>query len=85
MLVIGDCRQQLRTKNAIFEKKMIKKYPKLSPKFIFLYPAYNLRNNEIGATLGLSQLKSIDYNNKIRVKNDMLTLLWYLLDLLLLH
>ena len=32
--------------NKYFEKKMIKKYPKLSPKFIFLYPGYNLRNNE---------------------------------------
>jgi len=52
-----------------YEKKMIFKYPKLSPKFIFLYPAYNFRNNEIGATIGLSQLKSLDKNNKIRKRN----------------
>ena len=52
-----------------FEKKIINKYPKLSPKFIFLYPAYNFRNNEIGAAIGLSQLKSLDKNNKIRKKN----------------
>ena len=51
------------------EKKIISKYPKLSPKFIFLYPAYNFRNNEIGAALGLSQLKSLDKNNRIRKKN----------------
>ena len=51
------------------ERKIISKYPKLSPKFIFLYPAYNFRNNEIGGALGLSQLKSLDKNNNIRKKN----------------
>ncbi len=51
------------------EKKIISKHKKLSPKFIFLYPAYNFRNNEIGATIGLNQLKSLDYNNKIRKRN----------------
>jgi len=55
--------------NTKFEKSMIKKYPELSPKFIFLYPAYNVRNNEISAVIGLSQLKRLDANNKIRVKN----------------
>ena len=51
------------------EKKIINRYNRLSPKFIFLYPAYNFRNNEIGATIGLSQLKSLDKNNKIRRRN----------------
>ena len=51
------------------EKKIIKMYPKLSPKFIFLHPAYNFRNNEIGAVIGLNQLKSLNNNNKIRKKN----------------
>jgi CDP-6-deoxy-D-xylo-4-hexulose-3-dehydrase len=55
--------------NPKFEKSMIKKYPELSPKFIFLYPAYNFRNNEISAVIGLSQLKRLDANNKIRIKN----------------
>jgi CDP-6-deoxy-D-xylo-4-hexulose-3-dehydrase len=55
--------------NPKFEKSMIKKYPELSPKFIFLYPAYNFRNNEISAVNGLSQLKRLDTNNKIRIKN----------------
>tara|TARA_Y100000590_G_scaffold363795_1_gene421664 strand:- start:16420 stop:17598 length:1179 start_codon:yes stop_codon:yes gene_type:complete len=55
--------------NPIFEKKMIKKYHKLSPKFIFLYPGYNFRNNEIGASIGLNQLKSLNKNNKKRKKN----------------
>jgi len=55
--------------NNRFEKKIIKKNNKLSPKFIFLYPAYNFRNNEIGAAIGLSQLKSLNKNNKIRKAN----------------
>ena len=55
--------------STFFEKKMIKKYPKLSPKFIFLYSAYNFRNNEVGAVIGLNQLKSLDRNNKKRKEN----------------
>ena len=55
--------------NLHFEKKMIKKYPKLSPKFIFLYPAFNLRNNEMGAVIVLNQLKSLNKNNKKRKEN----------------
>ena len=55
--------------NQRFEKRMIKKYPELSPKFIFLYPAYNFRNNEVGAVIGLSQLKNLDKNNLKRKKN----------------
>ena len=55
--------------NSVFEKKMIKKYPKLSPKFIFLYSAYNFRNNEVGGVIGLNQLKSLDRNNKKRKEN----------------
>ena len=51
------------------EKKIIKKNPKLSPKFIFLHSGYNFRNNEIGAVIGLSQIKSLDKNNEIRKKN----------------
>ena len=51
------------------EIKIIKSNPKLSPKFIFLHPSYNMRNNEIGAVLGLNQLKRLDKNNVARVKN----------------
>ena len=51
------------------ERKIISKHKKLSPKFIFLYPAYNFRNNEIGATIGLNQLRSLNSNNKIRKRN----------------
>ena len=56
-------------KNNIFEKKMISKYKDLSKKFIFLYPTLNFRNNEIGATIGLNQLKSLNKNNKKRTLN----------------
>ena len=52
-----------------FQKQMIKKYPKLSPQFIFLYPTFNFRNNEIGAAIGLSQLKRLNRNNSLRTKN----------------
>ena len=55
--------------SSAFEKKMIKKYPKLSPKFIFLYPSYNFRNNEVGGVIGLSQLRSLNKNNKKRKEN----------------
>jgi len=55
--------------NKDFERKIIKKNPKLSPKFIFLFPAYNFRNTEVGAVIGLNQLKSLNKNNKIRQKN----------------
>ena len=51
------------------QNKIAKKYKNLSPKFIFLYPAYNFRNNEISATIGLNQLKFLNKNNEIRKKN----------------
>jgi CDP-4-dehydro-6-deoxyglucose reductase, E1 len=55
--------------NKKFEKSMKKKYHKLSPNFIFLYPAFNMRNNEMQAVIGLNQLKRLDKNNKLRAKN----------------
>lgn len=55
--------------NLKFKNKIIKQYPKLSKEFIFMYPAYNMRNNEISAVIGLSQLKRLNRNNKKRSKN----------------
>ena len=55
--------------NKKFENKIKKKYNKLSPNFIFLYPGFNMRNNEIQAVIGLNQLKRLDANNKLRAKN----------------
>ncbi len=54
--------------NAIKEK-YIKENPDLSPDFIFAFPAYNMRNTEIGAVLGRSQLKRLDENNAKRRRN----------------
>jgi CDP-6-deoxy-D-xylo-4-hexulose-3-dehydrase len=46
-----------------------KKYPELNPDFIFAYPAYNMRNTEIGGILGRNQLKRLDKNVEIRTQN----------------
>ena len=55
--------------NKKFENKVKKRFSKLSPNFIFLYPGFNMRNNEIQAVIGLNQLKRLDKNNKIRSSN----------------
>ena len=55
--------------NKQLERKLVKKYNNLSPKFIFLYPTLNFRNNEIGAVIGINQLKSLNKNNLLRTKN----------------
>ena len=57
------------TKNKVFEKRMIAKHKDLSPKFIFLYPTLNFRNTEIGATIGINQIKYLNKNNKKRTDN----------------
>ncbi len=44
-------------------------FPDLNPDFIFAYPAYNVRNTEIGAVLGRNQLKRLDANNGRRNRN----------------
>jgi CDP-6-deoxy-D-xylo-4-hexulose-3-dehydrase len=43
--------------------------PDLNPDFIFSFPAYNVRNNEIGGIMGLSQLKRLDNIVKRRTEN----------------
>jgi len=63
--------------NSQLEKKIIKKNPNLSPKFIFLHPGYNFRNNEIGAIIGLNQLKRLN-KNVIKRKENLI----YFLNLL---
>jgi CDP-6-deoxy-D-xylo-4-hexulose-3-dehydrase len=55
--------------NDEIKQKYIHEHPDLSPDFIFAYPAYNVRNTEIGAVLGRSQLKRLDENNARRRKN----------------
>jgi len=64
--------------NESFINSEIKKNPELNPEFIFMFPAYNLRNNEINAIIGLNQLKRLDYNIKKRNENQ--DLFYHLLD-----
>jgi len=42
------------------KRKTIKEHPDLNPDFIFKFPAYNMRNTEIGGILGRAQLKRLD-------------------------
>ena len=44
-------------------------WPDLNPDFIFAYPAYNVRNTEIGGIMGRSQLKRLDANVERRNHN----------------
>jgi len=55
--------------NKKYEKKLVNKYKYLSPKFIFMYPSLNFRNNEIGAVIVINQLKSLNKNNLLRTRN----------------
>lgn len=43
--------------------------PELNPDFIFPFPAYNVRNTEIGGIMGRSQLKRLNSNVKRRNHN----------------
>lgn len=43
--------------------------PELNPDFIFAFPAYNVRNTEIGGIMGRSQLKRLDSIVKRRTEN----------------
>jgi len=46
-----------------------KEYPDLNPDFIFAFPAYNVRNTELGGVLGRRQLRKLDTNNEKRREN----------------
>ena len=51
------------------KQEYIRENPHLAPDFIFAFPAYNVRNTEIGALVGRSQLKHLDENNVKRKRN----------------
>jgi CDP-6-deoxy-D-xylo-4-hexulose-3-dehydrase len=55
--------------DAEFREGWKRAHPELNPDFIFAYPAYNVRNNELGAILGRSQLKRLDANVRQRSSN----------------
>lgn len=56
------------TDNSIKER-YIQQNPDLNPEFVFAFPAYNVRNTEIGAVLGRNQLKRLDDNIIKRTQN----------------
>ena len=51
------------------KQKWINDYQDLNEKFIFTKPAFNFRNNEIGALIGIEQLKRLDNMVKKRAEN----------------
>ena len=53
----------------VIKQEYAKNHPDLNPDFIFAFPAYNVRNTEIGAVLGRRQLKTLEKNNAKRKKN----------------
>ena len=55
--------------NKKMREEFYDKNPELNSKFIFAYPAFNHRNNEIGDIIGLNQLKRIDKENITRTDN----------------
>ena len=53
----------------VFKKQILKENPTLNQDFVFIAPSHNFRSTEINAVLGLSQLKKLDSNNKLRQEN----------------
>ena len=51
------------------KSKYESEYPDLNPQFIFTTHGFNVRNNEIGALIGLSQLKRLDEMIEKRNRN----------------
>jgi len=49
--------------------KAAREHPDIDPRFLFLTDGHNFRNNELGAVLGLSQLKRLDASIQIRRAN----------------
>jgi CDP-6-deoxy-D-xylo-4-hexulose-3-dehydrase len=56
------------TNNEI-KSSYIAENPELNPDFIFAFPAYNMRNTEIGGILGRNQLKRLDIIVRRRTEN----------------
>ena len=55
--------------DSVLRNNWIEKHPDLNEKFIFTRPAFNVRNNEIGALIGIEQLKRLDNMIQKRAKN----------------
>lgn len=52
------------------KQRYIAENPELNPDFIFAFPAYNVRNTEIGGILGRKQLPRLDANVRRRSENQ---------------
>ena len=50
-------------------QQYVKENPDIDPTFLFVTEGYNLRNHEVCAVLGLSQIKRLDKNIEIRKNN----------------
>jgi len=51
------------------QRRYVEQYPDLNPEFIFAFPAYNVRNTEIGAIMGRQQLGRLNDNIEKRNRN----------------
>ena len=47
----------------------VNQHPELNSDFIFAFPSYNVRNTEIGAVMGIEQLKRLDSIVETRTQN----------------
>ena len=56
-------------KNETNRQNYARENPELNPDFIFAFPGFNMRNNEIGAILGRNQLQRLNANNAKRRHN----------------
>ncbi|HRK37703.1 MAG TPA: DegT/DnrJ/EryC1/StrS aminotransferase family protein [Burkholderiaceae bacterium] len=56
--------------DSIVKQRYQKESPDLNPDFIFAFPAYNVRNTEIGGILGRKQLPRLDTNIRKRSQNQ---------------
>jgi len=55
--------------DAKYKDAVTESYPDLNPLFIFTSPGFNVRNTEIGALIGISQLKRLDSMVARRAEN----------------
>jgi CDP-6-deoxy-D-xylo-4-hexulose-3-dehydrase len=53
----------------LIQEQFKNQYPDLNPLFIFTHPGFNVRNNEIGALIGISQLRRLDNMIEKRANN----------------
>lgn len=56
-------------RNKKMKEEIIANFPDVHPSFMFIFPGYNMRSNELSAVLGLNQLKRLDENNEKRKRN----------------